>query len=132
MKDRAATVVVALGLLRRGDRWFMQRRDPEGPVLPGLWEFPGGKAAGGEAPEAALRRELREEIAWEPASVRPLPFIDHAYPGRVVRLHPFHCEGEGQPRTELAWGWFTPSEMLRLPVPEANAPLIRALAETAG
>ncbi len=128
MKDGAAAVVVALGLLRRGDRWFLQRRDPEDPVLPGLWEFPGGKAAGGESAEAALVRELREEIGWAPASSSPLPVIEHAYPGRTVRLHPFVCEGEGQPGTELAWGWFTPAEMLRLPVPEANGPLIRSLA----
>ena len=132
MSGGAEAITVALGLLRRGDRWFLQRRDPEDPVLPGLWEFPGGKAAAGETPEAALRRELREEIGWEPASLRPLPVIGHAYPGRTVQLHAFLCEGEGQPRTDLAWGWFTPAEMLRLPVPEANRPLIRSIRETAG
>ena len=42
---------VALALLRRGDRWFLQRRDPANAVLPGLWEFPGGKAEAGEIAE---------------------------------------------------------------------------------
>jgi mutator protein MutT len=122
-------VDVAIAVIRRGGRFFLQRRDPAGAVLPGRWEFPGGKAHEAEGPEAALRRELAEEIAWEPTRVAALPVIEHAYPERRVRLHPFLCEGDAQPRTGLAWGWFTPDEITRLPVPEANAPLLAALAE---
>ena len=120
-------VPVAFGLLPRQGRFFLQRRAPDASWCPGLWEFPGGKLEGGEAPEAALRRELREEIGWSPARVAALPVFRHAYPGRLVELHPFLCEGEGTPATTLAWGWFTPAELLGLAMPEANGKLIRRL-----
>jgi mutator protein MutT len=121
-------VDVALGLLLRGDRCFLQRRDPAAAVLPGLWEFPGGKARPGESPEAALRRELREELDWEAERCEALAVQHHDYPGRSVALHPFLCAGAGRPRTRLAWGWFTAEEMGRLPIPDANHRLLEALA----
>ena len=114
----------ALALIRRGDRWFLQRRAAGNPVLPGLWEFPGGKAEPPESPRAALRREVREELGIELAAARALPALEGP-----VRLHPFLVEGPGLPRTDLAWGWFTLDEMARLPVPPANSELIRRLAE---
>lgn len=121
-------VDVALGILRRGDRCFLQRRDPAAAVLPGLWEFPGGKVQPGESPEAALRRELREELEWEAEGLDALEVHRHAYPGREVVLHPFLGAGAGLLRTSLAWGWFTLAEARRLPVPEANHRLLEALA----
>jgi mutator protein MutT len=114
---------VALALIRRGDRWFLQRRAAGNPVLPGLWEFPGGKAELSESPQQALRREVREELGIELRSARALPVLEGS-----VRLHPFLVEGSGQPRTGLAWGWFTPQEMGKLPIPPANSELIRRLA----
>jgi 8-oxo-dGTP diphosphatase len=120
-------VAVALALLHREGRWFLQRRDPASSHLPGRWEFPGGKVEEGESPEAALRRELGEELAWAPGPLRPLPPISHAYADRTVVLHPFQAEGPALPRTALAWGWFTAGEALRLPSPEANAPLLARL-----
>ena len=122
-----SAVAVALALLHREGRWFLQRRDPASSHLPGRWEFPGGKVEEGESPEAALRRELGEELAWAPGPLRPLPPISHAYADRTVVLHPFQAEGPALPRTALAWGWFTAGEALRLPSPEANAPLLARL-----
>ncbi|HJV49704.1 MAG TPA: NUDIX domain-containing protein [Geothrix sp.] len=118
---------VAIGLLQRGDRWFLQRRDPSNPVLPGLWEFPGGKVEEAETPEAALRRELREEVGLWPRAAEPWPTLEGA-----VRLHPFLVRADAAPRTDLAWGWFTASEMLHLPVPPLNLPLIATLARIEG
>jgi 8-oxo-dGTP pyrophosphatase MutT (NUDIX family) len=115
---------VALALIQREGRWFLQRRDPANPVLPGLWEFPGGKVETSESIIECLRRELREELGLAAGEVRPLPRLE----GRV-RLHPFHVQAEGQPRTELAWGWFKVAEMARLPVPPMNQVLIASLVQ---
>jgi 8-oxo-dGTP diphosphatase len=120
-------VDVAVALVWQGGRLFLQRRDPHGAVLPGCWELPGGKVEPGESPGEALRRELKEEVGLDAAVLRPLPAIEHAYPDRRIRLHPFLVQAGSQPRTALAWGWFTPEEALNLPLPEANLPLIRGL-----
>ena len=121
---------VVLGLVQRDGRWFLQRRDPENAVLPGRWEFPGGKAGQGEALVAALRRELHEELDWEPTLLVPLQEFDgleHRYLDHTVKLHPFRCEGELVIRTNLSWGWFTLDEMRGLPIPEANRLLLERL-----
>jgi 8-oxo-dGTP diphosphatase len=115
---------VALALIRREGRYFLQRRAGANPVMPGLWEFPGGKLEPPETPLTALRRELLEEVGMELAAATALPVLEG-----TVRLHLFQVEGTGRPRTELAWGWFTPEEMVRLPIPPANAELIRRLNE---
>lgn len=118
---------VAIALLHREGRWFLQRRDAAARHLPGLWEFPGGKVEAGESPEAALRRELQEELGWAPGGLRALEPIAHAYADRAVTLHPFVSEGPRLPRTPLAWGWFTALEAQRLPAPEANKGLMAQL-----
>lgn len=118
---------VALGLVQRDGRWFLQRREPENQVLPGRWEFPGGKAREGETPEDALRRELEEELGWRPSSISALECVVHRYSDRVVSLHPFLCEGAFKARTRLSWGWFTLDEVRRLPIPEANFALLERL-----
>lgn len=122
-----SSVDVVVALIPDGDRWFLQRRDPRSAVLPGLWEFPGGKVEPGESLEAALRRELQEEVGWTPERVALLTPVTHAYPHRRVTLHPFRCEGPGMPDTGLAWGWFTAAEVRRLRIPEANRELLAEL-----
>lgn len=112
----------ALALIQRHDRWFLQRRAAANPVLPGLWEFPGGKLESGEAPEIALRRELLEEVGLAAVEVQQLPALTGA-----VCLYPFLVSAAGEPRTELAWGWFTLEEMRRLPLPPANQALLEVL-----
>lgn len=120
-------VAVAIALLHCEGRWFLQRRGLDAPHLPGLWEFPGGKAESGESPEAALRRELEEELSWRPGALQALSPIIHAYADRTVTLHPFLAEGPALPRTALAWGWFSAAEAGSLAVPEANGPLMAML-----
>ena len=114
---------VVLALLPRGDRWFLQRRHPATAVYPGLWEFPGGKVEVGETPQTALQRELLEEVGLVLRSARACP----AQEGTLT-LVPFVIDAEGDPRTELAWGWFTLADMLRLPIPPRNHGLIALLA----
>lgn len=113
---------VALALIQSRGRWFLQRRAPSNPVMPGLWEFPGGKVEAPETPLDALRRELLEEVGMKPEATTALPTVEGP-----VRLHPFVVHGAGAPRTELAWGWFTLEEMARLPIPPANGELIGRL-----
>ncbi|WP_291271044.1 NUDIX domain-containing protein [Geothrix sp.] len=117
---------VVLALVEREGRYLLQRRAVSNPVLPGLWEFPGGKAEAGESLLEALRRELREEVDMKVLAAKPLPSMEGA-----VRLHPFCVVAEGRPRTPLAWGWFTAAEILRLRVPPANVPLLHSLAGAA-
>ena len=72
-------VEVALAMLHREGRWLMQLRD-EIPtiVAPGCWGLFGGHLDPGETPEQALRRELLEEIRWEPAAVECV-MVHHIY-----------------------------------------------------
>jgi len=119
--------LVVLGLVLRDGRWFLQRRSLGNAVLPGRWEFPGGKVGLGESLEGALRRELHEELGWEPSSLTAIESVEHCYPDRIVRLHPFACEGEFEIRTDLSWGWFTLDEMRGLSLPEANRSLLERL-----
>lgn len=120
-------IEAAIALIAREGRWFLQRRDPASAMLPGLWEFPGGKLEPGEEPHAALRRELREELGWEPGGLQALDVIRDVDHQRELRLHPFRCEGPARLGTALAWGWFTGGEIRRLPIPPANAALLALL-----
>lgn len=115
----------ALALIERQGRWFLQRRDTANPEFPGLWEFPGGKLEPNESPEAALRRELHEEVGLSLVEAQPLPAVTGA-----VSLYPFLVRVAGAPRTELAWGWFTPEEVRRLPLPPANTALLDVLSRS--
>jgi 8-oxo-dGTP diphosphatase len=116
-------VDVAVALIIRRGRCFAQRRGPS-QSFPCLWEFPGGKLEPLEPARAALERELREELDWRPERAEPLPELAHAYADFAVVLHPFLCAGPGEPRTGLAWGWFTREELARLPMPEASRGLL--------
>lgn len=115
--------VVVLGLISRGETWFLQRRALEARRLPGCWEFPGGKVEPWETPEAALLRELAEEIGWRPEAWRPLPVLEAG----ALHLHPYLCRGSAEPSSGLAWGWFTRIEAARLRIPEPNHRLLQGL-----
>jgi 8-oxo-dGTP diphosphatase len=105
---------------------------PPGKAMAGLWEFPGGKVHPGEAPEDALIRELREELAIDTAAscLAPLTFASHAYDDFHLLMPLYVCRvWQGQPRgTEgQALRWVRPVDLRHLEMPPADLPLIAHL-----
>ena len=128
MSQARPHVVVAAAVIRRGDGYFVTRRQA-GVHLEGYWEFPGGKCDEGEALEACLAREIREELDAGVRVGRELLAITHEYPERTVELRFFECELEGEPRPMLGqeMRWVRRSELGVLPFPPADAELLALL-----
>ncbi|MHA6723275.1 (deoxy)nucleoside triphosphate pyrophosphohydrolase [Sphingomonas sp. RS2018] len=123
--------VVAAALIDTDGRVLVQQR-PEGSSMAGLWEFPGGKIEPGETPEAALIRELREElgIAVEQACLAPAAFASEPLGDRHLLLLLYVCRkwgGVAEPLHAAALRWVRPVELHRLPMPPADRPLIGLL-----
>ncbi len=124
-------LVSAVALVDADDRVLLARR-PEGKPLAGLWEFPGGKIATGETPEAALIRELKEElgIKTEESCLAPFAFASHSYEDRHLLMPLFVCrvwQGRPEPREGQELAWVRPSRMTSYPMPPADAPLVALL-----
>jgi 8-oxo-dGTP diphosphatase len=127
-------VVVAAALVDGEGRVLLQQRSP-GRSMAGLWEFPGGKVEEGERPEAALVRELEEElgVAVDPARLTPACFASADSPeraGRPMLLLLYVCRhwrGEPRPLDAAALDWVRPREMAALAMPPADKPLIALL-----
>ena len=124
-------VEVAAGLIRdeRGRYLVTQRR--KGSHLAGLWEFPGGKIEAAEAPAAALRRELTEELSAAFVVGKLVETVRWEYPDRVVVLHFFDCRLESGaivPTEGQAMTWVPPEELSTYDFPPADQELIRRLA----
>jgi 8-oxo-dGTP diphosphatase len=124
-------LVVAAALIDGEGRVLLQQRAPH-RSMPGLWEFPGGKVESGETPEAALARELEEELGVliETAAMMPVAFASDSL-GEwhlVLLLYAVReWEGEPQPLDASALCWATVEEMEGLPMPPADVPLVAAL-----
>ena len=103
-------VDVAVGVLINPEGEFLLTSRPAGKVYAGYWEFPGGKLEAGETVEAALRRELVEEIGIAIGAVEPwkVEIVDYAH--ARVRLHfckVFDWQGEFEMRERQAMAWQT-------------------------
>lgn len=134
-------LVVACALVDADNRVLLTRRPP-GKAMAGLWEFPGGKVEAGETPEAALVRELAEEIGIETKvpCLAPLSFASHTYSdedmgeGRAFHLLMplFVCRrwwGFVQAREGQELAWVRPQRLRDYPMPAADLPLIPVLHE---
>jgi len=124
-------LVVACALVDEDRRVLIAQRPP-GKQLAGLWEFPGGKLDAGERPEAALIRELKEELGIDvkEACLAPLTFASHAYPEFHLLMPLYICrrwDGMVSPREGQALKWVRPHKLRDYPMPPADEPLIPML-----
>lgn len=128
--------VVAAALVRPDGCILMQKRRA-GTSLAGLWEFPGGKIDPGESPEAALVRELQEElgISVQSDTLQAVSFASAPLTGRHLVLLLYICrrwEGDPQPLDADAIAWVEPSQLLALDMPPADVPLAKSLLKLLG
>ena len=121
-------LVVAAALVDVDGRVLIAKR-PEGKALAGLWEFPGGKVEPGERPEAALIRELNEELGIDvqEACLAPFVFASHAYESFHLIMPLYLCRrwsGLVVAREHAALAWVRPNALSDYPMPPADAPLV--------
>jgi 8-oxo-dGTP diphosphatase len=133
---RPLLLVVAVALVDADNRVLIAQR-PQGKMLAGLWEFPGGKVHDGERPEDALIRELGEElgIEVEVACLAPLTFASHAYDAFHLLMPLFICRkwnGFVEAREAQALKWVRARELRNYPMPPADGPLIPPLIDLLG
>ncbi|WP_265500218.1 8-oxo-dGTP diphosphatase MutT [Paracoccus beibuensis] len=124
-------LVSAVALIDPDGRVLLAQR-PEGKPMAGLWEFPGGKVEPGETPEAALIRELDEELGiqtWN-SCLAPLTFASHSYDTFHLLMPVFACrrwQGIVHPREGQQLAWVKARDLRAYPMPAADIPLIPAL-----
>jgi 8-oxo-dGTP diphosphatase len=123
--------VVAAALTNDTGEILLQKR-PKDAQMGGLWEFPGGKVDPGESPEAALVRELAEELGITVAvqDLVPETFASEPLGDRHLVLLLYRCTSwAGTPSAIYASDiqWILPQDMANLPMPPADYPLVRKL-----
>jgi len=124
---KPVVLVAACALIDGGGCVLLSKR-PEGKHLAGLWEFPGGKVEPEEAPEAALIRELEEElgIVLQVAGLTPLTFASYAYTDFHLLMPVYACgrwEGTVTPREGQELAWVKPDALGAYDMPPADEPL---------
>ncbi len=130
-KSGKLLLVVAAALIDADGRVLLAQR-PQGKAMAGLWEFPGGKIDAGETPEAALLRELQEElgISSSVGCLTPIAFASHSYPDThllmpLYALRQWHGTPAAREGQQLAW--VRAADLSRYDMPPADVPLVRAL-----
>ncbi|MEM9223170.1 MAG: (deoxy)nucleoside triphosphate pyrophosphohydrolase [Pseudomonadota bacterium] len=127
--DPVRVLTVVAGLLVDGDGHVLITQRPQGKAMAGLWEFPGGKLEVGESPEAALARELYEELGLtvRPDDLKPFTFASHRYEEFHLLMPLFVCrtwDGTPIPREVADIRFVPPDRLTDFAMPEADAPLV--------
>lgn len=120
---------VVAGVIRDARGRILLARRTEGRDLAGLWEFPGGKVEPGESPEAALVRELHEELGIEARVGEALIRVPQQYPDKRLVLDVRQVDFHGFPKglDGQALAWVPPARLASYPMPPADRPVVAAL-----
>lgn len=129
-----SVLVSAIALIDPEGRVLLAQR-PEGKAMAGMWEFPGGKVEEGETPEAAIQREMKEELGIELCDrcFAPLTFVSHTYETFHLNMLLYvarRWEGIPTPLEGQKLTWKRPQEMRDMPMPPADLPLVAALIDS--
>jgi len=124
-------LVVAVALVDADGRVLLAER-PAGKPMAGLWEFPGGKLGEGETPEAALIRELKEELGIDVTAscLAPFTFASHRYDDFHLLMPLYVCrrwQGMVTPHEGQRLAWVRPPRLVDYPMPPADKPLVAML-----
>jgi 8-oxo-dGTP diphosphatase len=127
---------VVCARIERDGRVLLAQR-PAHKHLALKWEFPGGKVDPGESPEAALVREIREELLCDLIILRALPRFTHAYDRTIIEMIPFVCSlvqesAEPQPTEHAAIAWVLPAELAAYDLAAADLPVVHMYQAGAG
>ncbi len=130
--DALPLVLVSAAALVDTDGRVLLAQRPPGKAMAGLWEFPGGKVAPGETPEAALIRELKEELDIDVAAscLAPLTFASHRYERFHLLMPLYVCRRWGgliTPQEGQQLTWAAPMRLADYPMPPADMPLVAML-----
>lgn len=119
-------IQAVIAIIKKGDRYFIQKRPSKG-LLADLWEFPGGKIKAGESKKQALVRELKEEMGGRLKSSKHLFDVTHFYTQFRVNLSVFACVLPKEPKTDTTHKWVSFKDFSKYPMPSGSAKIIENL-----
>ena len=136
ISEKPTLIVPAIALVDTDSRILLAQR-PEGKSFAGYWEFPGGKIETGETPEAALIREIREELGVETqdSCLAPVSFASHPYDDFHLILLLYVCRRWQNTPQALEGGaleWVRPQRLRDYEMPPANLEFIAVLQDLLG